>query len=141
MKPELTQAEKDLIEKEFVARQDDDERRRRHLRFAFILGLSAIILRLIVAYAIGRPFLIAALGVIWFGSVVYYTGALLLPRTFTQDVDPFGGMSRWQEAFGALIKDGRGVQGAILIGAPWLMRIVALILTYSGIAVHGPFKQ
>jgi hypothetical protein len=141
MKPELTQAEKDLIEREFAARQDDDERRRRHLRFAFVLGLSAIVLRLFAVFAFRSPFLVGTLGAVWFGSVVYYTGALLLPRSFMQDMVPFGGMSRWQETCGALIKDGRGVRGIILISAPWLMRIVILILAYSGIALHGALKQ
>ena len=132
MERKLTPAEKGLIEREFVARQEEDERRKRRLRFVFGVGFATGCSRSFVGAIFGVPTLTLAVGAVWLICVLVYTGAQYLPRTLIEDLAPFGKIGRWQRTFYNLGMDDRLLQGLLLVCAPFISRAAILVLALIG---------
>jgi hypothetical protein len=115
MEQQLTSAERRLIERELIAREEVQAKRRKYFRFLFVVGLtSSVIAAFCRAFRIGG-ILPALLGVGSLVCVLLYSEFLTVPRTFSQDMSPGWHLNPWQEALQRMGADGRLIQGIIML--------------------------
>lgn len=128
MARELTSQEKQLIEREFIARQDATFRRRARYRAIFVIGVLAA-----TGGAALREFSVPTLvtpllGLVWFVCVAAYVGLAIFPNSFAKDVDPRWHLSPWQVALSSLSKGKTQLEAITLLASPFLARgVFALI--------------
>ena len=131
MDHELTPEERDLIEREFIARQDLAARRRSFARHVFIVGLSAGLFSAALGEFHVSPLGSSLLYFAWFISVVVYVGLGVFPGSFGKDMDPSWHLNPWAEALQHLSEGRTQVEAVALMAGPYLGRMLFTFLYFG----------
>jgi hypothetical protein len=127
--------EKALIEREFVAKQDEETRRTGRLRVIFLGGFCAGLVSELLVELRFLPRIGISLHIGWVVCVIGYVGVGYLPRTLMQDLDPRWHLNRWSESLEAMGPDRGVMRAALLLTAPWLCRLVILMFHVLALAL------
>lgn len=128
MQPELTPEEKNLIDREFTARQEVSAKRRRFAHRVFLVAIIAGAVQALLLEFRLFPLSGLIVGVVYIGCSLAYVGGNLLPTSFLQDLNPWWHLNPWQDARRNLA-DGRTMPEAItLLAGPTALRLVAALI-------------
>jgi hypothetical protein len=133
MERRLTSLERRQIERELIAREEVQLKRKRYFHFIFVVGITSAVLA-----AFFRVFRISSLiapllGVVALVCVLIYSGFLTAPRKFSQDMSPGWHLNRWPEAFQRMSSDGRLIQGLIMLAIyPFCLLFFSLVSSAFG---------
>jgi len=125
MEKELTSEEKQLIEREFIARQDEAFRRRRFARRAFLVGISCGITGALLRGFRLSTFASPVLMIAWLVCVMIYVGSGVFPTTFRKDMDLRWHLNPWREALQNLSESRTIAEAIALLAAPKLTGMFA----------------
>ncbi len=131
MERQLTSAERRLIERELIAREEVQAKRRKYFRAVFVVGISSA-----VAAAFFREFRIfgflpVLLGLCSIICLLLYTEFLTVPRAFSQDIDPRWHLNPWSEALQRMGSDGRLISGIIMLTIYPVSRIIFTFVAFG----------
>ncbi len=131
MTRDLTPAEKELIEREFAAKQQAAYRRRRFARWIFVVGVTAGVLSGLLRGFGWHGITEYSLRVAWVLCLLSYVGSRVLPTSLNKDLDPGWHLNPWQEALSNL-SEGRTIGEAIaLLTVPPLIQMLASFLYFA----------
>ena len=131
MNRQLSPQEKQLIEREFVARQEAAAKRRSLARKVFLVGILAG-----VGAAALREFrvdtiLTPLLWIVWVICLLAYIGVGVFPSSFSKDMDPRWHLNPWQEALQNLSEGKTQLEAIALPAGPMVARMVFLFLYFG----------
>jgi hypothetical protein len=127
----LTHAETRLVVREFMARQEVRERRKRFFRIVFVVGIGSAIAAGILSCFVRRSLGSGLFGLSWAGSCLLYTEFLTIPQTYMQDMDLRWHLNPWQEALQRLADDDRQTQGIVLLTVFPVLQMVASFVYFG----------
>jgi hypothetical protein len=131
MNTELTPEEKLQIEREFVARQELEAKRRLFYRRVFLIGISAGIMSSLLRVFIGGGTMYLFLLIIWIVCAVIYTGGRTFPRTLSQDMDIRWQLNPWRDALQNLAAGCRQAEVIALLATPLIVRWLSAFAYFS----------
>ncbi|HZP61456.1 MAG TPA: hypothetical protein VFB27_14125 [Opitutaceae bacterium] len=124
MQHQLTPEEKQLVEQEFVARQELAARRRSFARRVFVVGLATG-LSAAALHEFHIPTLVSPLlGIVWLVCILIYVGMGVFPATFAKDMDLRWHLNPWQEALQHLSEGRTQAEAIALLAGPILGRML-----------------
>jgi hypothetical protein len=131
MEQQPTAAERRLIERELIAREEVRAKRRKYFRVLFVVGVtSSVTAAFCQAFGVGGLLsVLLRLGSL--ACLLLYTEFLTIPRTFSQDMDPRWHLNPWREALQRVGSDGRMTQGIILLVIYPVCRMIFGFVSYG----------
>jgi hypothetical protein len=118
----LSPQEKTLLEREFIARQNVDFRRRTLYRRVFVVGVFAAICGAALREFRIPTFATPVLWLVWLACVVSYLGVAAFPSSFMRDMDARWHLNPWQEALSSLSEGKTQIEAIGLLITPFLAR-------------------
>ena len=124
MARDLSTAEKRLIEREFVAREEESLRRRTLFRGVFLIGIISAVGSAALHEFRVRTLVSPALLIVWLVCVTAYVGAAIFPGSLAQDMDARWHMNPWQAALRNLSKGRTQAEAIALLVSPVAARLL-----------------
>ena len=121
---DLTPAEKELIEREFVYKQDLLMARRRNGTRIFVIGLLFAFTSAACAY-IGALFWLSFVArVLWLLTIAAFLIYLGAPLPYSRGVGSSSAMNPWRDSLSELKEPAQVVQAAVLLGSFTVFRLL-----------------
>ena len=120
----LTPEEKALVEREFVARQEEKSRKQRFYRWVFWLGVPSEILAALAMEVPGAGLLAIVLALAGLVCLLIYTNFLIFPTTWAKDYSVGWHLNPWRDALSRMSAEGRAKTGLVFLVAYPISRMV-----------------
>lgn len=111
----LSPQEKGLVEREFVAREQQKERRRRFRSRAFTVGILSGFLASALTVVFGGFFIPFIPKIIWIVCIFIYLDTDCLLPSFSKDMSPSWHMNPWKESLSRLSDTEDIIRGIALL--------------------------
>jgi hypothetical protein len=131
MDRQLSPAEKRLVEREFVARQEAAGRRRSLARRLFLIGLSAGLGAAALREFHVGTIVTALLEIVWVICTVAYVGVGVFPASFSKDIDPRWHLNPWQAALRNLSEGRTQFEAIALLAGPLVAQMLFSFLYFG----------
>ena len=122
--PNLTPAEKALIEREFVYKQDLLIAKRRNGTRVFVLGLLFAFVSAASTYSGTLFWLSFVARVLWLLTIAAFLIYLGAPLPYSQGVGSGSAMNPWKDSLSELKEPTQVVQAAVLLGSFTIFRLL-----------------